>query len=90
VHIAPFGAALPAPHMARVFEPWANTFLFNITEQPASSVPCGLTGAGLPIGLQIVGRRFDDSGVLRISYALEKLIGPLEYPSRIDSHHRPH
>jgi aspartyl-tRNA(Asn)/glutamyl-tRNA(Gln) amidotransferase subunit A len=85
VHIAPFAAELPAPDSGSPFEPWANTFLFNLTEQPASSVPCGMTSAGLPIGIQIVGRRFDDAGVLRLSHLMEKLLGPLEYPSRIDS-----
>ncbi len=47
------------------------TFPFNLTGQPAASVPCGFTRAGLPIGLQIVGRRFDDVGVLRAAAALE-------------------
>ena len=41
------------------------TFPFNLTGQPAASVPCGFTKAGLPIGLQVVGRRFDDVSVLR-------------------------
>jgi Asp-tRNA(Asn)/Glu-tRNA(Gln) amidotransferase A subunit family amidase len=85
VHIAPFAAELPAPDPARPFEPWAHTFLFNLTEQPASSVPCGMTTAGLPVGIQIVGHRFDDAGVLRLSHVLEQLLGPLEYPASIDS-----
>jgi aspartyl-tRNA(Asn)/glutamyl-tRNA(Gln) amidotransferase subunit A len=49
------------------------TFAFNLTGQPAASVPCGFTRAGLPIGLQVVGRRFDDVTVLRVSAALEAL-----------------
>jgi aspartyl-tRNA(Asn)/glutamyl-tRNA(Gln) amidotransferase subunit A len=49
------------------------TFAFNLTGQPAASVPCGFTRAGLPIGLQVVGRRFDDATVLRVSAALESL-----------------
>jgi aspartyl-tRNA(Asn)/glutamyl-tRNA(Gln) amidotransferase subunit A len=85
VHIVPFAAELPAPDPQSPFEPWANTFLFNLTEQPASSVPCGVTAAGLPVGIQIVGRRFDDAGVLRISHVLEQLLGPLDYPARVDS-----
>jgi aspartyl-tRNA(Asn)/glutamyl-tRNA(Gln) amidotransferase subunit A len=48
------------------------TYPFNLTGQPASSVPCGFTRAGLPVGLQIVGRRFDDIGVLRASAAFER------------------
>jgi aspartyl-tRNA(Asn)/glutamyl-tRNA(Gln) amidotransferase subunit A len=42
-----------------------------MTGQPAASVPCGFTKRGLPIGLQIVGRRFDDVTVLRASAAFE-------------------
>jgi aspartyl-tRNA(Asn)/glutamyl-tRNA(Gln) amidotransferase subunit A len=79
VHIAPFAAELPAADSDHPFEPWANPFLFNVTEQPASSVPCGVTAAGLPVGIQIVGRRFDAAGVLRSSRALEQLLGPFEY-----------
>ena len=37
------------------------TYPFNLTGQPAASIPCGFTRDGLPIGLQIVGRRYDDS-----------------------------
>jgi aspartyl-tRNA(Asn)/glutamyl-tRNA(Gln) amidotransferase subunit A len=48
------------------------TYPFNVTGQPAASVPCGFTKDGLPIGLQIVGRRFDDSTVLRASAAFER------------------
>ena len=51
----------------------AFTFVFNMTGQPAASVPCGFTRAGLPIGLQVVGRRFADATVLRASAALERL-----------------
>jgi aspartyl-tRNA(Asn)/glutamyl-tRNA(Gln) amidotransferase subunit A len=50
----------------------AFTFAFNLTGQPAATVPCGFTAAGLPIGLQIVGRRFDDVTVLRASAAFER------------------
>ena len=44
---------------------------FNLTQQPACTVPCGLTSAGLPAGLQIVGRQFDDALVLRAARAFE-------------------
>jgi Asp-tRNA(Asn)/Glu-tRNA(Gln) amidotransferase A subunit family amidase len=47
---------------------------FNFTAQcPALSVPAGWSEAGLPVGLQIVGRRFDDAGVLAIGAALERI-----------------
>lgn len=81
VHIPSFAAELPARDPSMLFEPWANTFLFNITEQPASSVPCGLTKGGSPVGMQIVGRRFDDLGVLRLSSAFERLTGPFALPT---------
>jgi aspartyl-tRNA(Asn)/glutamyl-tRNA(Gln) amidotransferase subunit A len=48
------------------------TYPFNLTGQPAASVPCGFTHDGLPIGLQIVGRRFDDAAVLRAAAAFER------------------
>jgi len=48
------------------------TFPFNLTGHPAASVPAGFTRDGLPIGLQIVGRRFDDAGVLRAAAAFER------------------
>ncbi|HEX75304.1 MAG TPA: amidase [Dehalococcoidia bacterium] len=50
------------------------TYPFNITGQPAASVPCGWTDDGLPIGLQIVGRRFDDVTVLRAAAAFEQAL----------------
>lgn len=40
------------------------TYPFNMTQQPAATVPCGFTSAGLPVGLQIVGKRHDDAKVL--------------------------
>ena len=46
---------------------------FNLTGQPAASAPCGFTKDGLPVGLQIVGRRFDDATVLRAAAAWERL-----------------
>ena len=50
----------------------AYTYPFNFTGHPAASVPAGLTDAGLPCGLQIVGRRHRDDLVLRASYAYEQ------------------
>ena len=49
------------------------TYPFNLTQQPACSIPCGLTTAGLPIGLQIVGPMFDDPLVLRAARAYESV-----------------
>jgi aspartyl-tRNA(Asn)/glutamyl-tRNA(Gln) amidotransferase subunit A len=51
---------------------WASTaYPFNFTGHPAASVPCGFGDNGMPIGLQIVGRRFEDALVLRASRAYE-------------------
>lgn len=52
------------------------TLLFNMSEQPAISVNCGYDSAGVPIGLQIAGRRFDDLGVLQMATAWEEMRGP--------------
>jgi aspartyl-tRNA(Asn)/glutamyl-tRNA(Gln) amidotransferase subunit A len=49
------------------------TYPFNLTGNPAASVPCGFTKDGLPIGLQIVGRRFDDATVLRAAAGYERI-----------------
>ena len=57
------------------FDRWRHavpfTVPFNLTGQPAASIPCGVSDSGLPIGLQIVGPRFADHLVLRASRAFE-------------------
>jgi aspartyl-tRNA(Asn)/glutamyl-tRNA(Gln) amidotransferase subunit A len=64
------------------------TFPFNLTGQPAATVPCGTDRNGLPVGLQIVGRWRDDSTVLRAAAAFESampwadLRPPLDLPDR--------
>ena len=70
-----FKAELPGADPEQIFESWSNTFLFNLSQQPASNVPAGLDEQGLPIGLQVVGHRFDDVGVLRMSWRLEQMLG---------------
>jgi aspartyl-tRNA(Asn)/glutamyl-tRNA(Gln) amidotransferase subunit A len=47
------------------------TYPFNLTQQPAASVPCGFTSAGLPVGLQIVGPKYEDALVLRVAHAYQ-------------------
>ncbi|MGO9630743.1 MAG: amidase [Xanthobacteraceae bacterium] len=49
------------------------TVAFNMSEQPAASINCGYSDEGLPIGLQIIGRRFDDLGVLAVAAAFEAM-----------------
>ena len=48
------------------------TYPFNITGQPAITVPCGFDRDGLPIGMQLVGKRFDDLLVLQAAHAFEE------------------
>jgi aspartyl-tRNA(Asn)/glutamyl-tRNA(Gln) amidotransferase subunit A len=65
--------ASPVNDPARPFEHIAFTVGANMTQQPSASINCGYTAAGLPIGLQITGRRFDDLGVLRLAAAYEAM-----------------
>jgi aspartyl-tRNA(Asn)/glutamyl-tRNA(Gln) amidotransferase subunit A len=58
------------------------TYPFNLTQQPAASVPCGLSSQGLPIGLQIVGARGADRLVLRAARAIELML-PFPKPAPI-------
>ncbi len=54
---------------------WAEfSYPFNMAGNPAATVPCGFTRDGLPVGLQIVGRRFDDLGVLQAAAAFERAL----------------
>jgi len=55
------------------------SYPFNLTQQPACSIPCGLTREGLPIGLQIVGPMFGDALVLRAARAYES-VRPIPRP----------
>jgi Asp-tRNA(Asn)/Glu-tRNA(Gln) amidotransferase A subunit family amidase len=62
---------------------WCMTYPINYTGHPAASVPAGFTTDGLPIGLQIIGRRYADASVLTLAAAVER-IGPwLDRYSRI-------
>ena len=76
--ITAFAAELPSPtdDPLRPLEHIAFTVPYNMSEQPAASINCGYSATGLPIGLQIAGRRFDDLGVLRLARAFEQLRGP--------------
>lgn len=49
------------------------SYPFNLTQQPACTIPCGLTASGLPIGLQLVGAMFADALVLRAARAFESV-----------------
>ncbi len=70
-----FRAEWPCPtnDPKRPFEHIAFTLPYNMSEQPAASINCGYTAGGLPIGLQIAGRRHDDLGVLQVARAYEAM-----------------
>ena len=76
-----FAAELPSPtnDPLRPLEHIAFTVPFNMSEQPAASINCGYTASGLPIGLQIAGKRFDDLGVLQVARAFE-LVRDIQNP----------
>jgi aspartyl-tRNA(Asn)/glutamyl-tRNA(Gln) amidotransferase subunit A len=68
----PVGQDLNDPATERHWIDWSPfSYPFNLTRQPAASIPCGLTRAGLPIGLQIVGPLYADHRVLRAARAFE-------------------
>jgi len=56
------------------------TYPFNLTQQPACTIPCGMTSEGLPIGLQLVGPMFADALVLRAARAYEG-VRPIPRPN---------
>lgn len=60
------------PRMARM----GNLSVWDLTGQPALTVPFGACGAGMPLGLQIIGRRGDDAGVLQLGAAVERAAPP--------------
>jgi amidase/aspartyl-tRNA(Asn)/glutamyl-tRNA(Gln) amidotransferase subunit A len=53
---------------------WCMTYPINFTGHPAISVPAGFTPDGMPIGLQIIGRRFADESVLAVADAVERML----------------
>jgi len=60
------------------------TCLYNQTRQPAASVCCGFAENGLPIGLQIIGKLFDDLGVLQLTNAYEQMRSlDLKWPAQV-------
>ena len=69
--------ASPTNDPALPFEHIAFTVPHNMSEQPALSINCGFSASGLPIGLQIIGQRFDDLGVLQLGLAWEQLRPPM-------------
>jgi aspartyl-tRNA(Asn)/glutamyl-tRNA(Gln) amidotransferase subunit A len=73
-----FAAELASPinDPAKPFEHICYTVPWNMAENPAASINGGYDRNGFPIGVQIIGRRFDDLGVLRMAKAFEAMRGP--------------
>lgn len=67
---------MPSNSVERAMDHIGFTMPYNMSEQPASSINCGYTKDGKPIGLQIAGHRFDDDGVMRLSRWFEQARGP--------------
>jgi Asp-tRNA(Asn)/Glu-tRNA(Gln) amidotransferase A subunit family amidase len=78
---APAIAAFTAPittraeAAARFFTRRSFTTPASLAGAPALAVPCGFSAAGLPLSLQIIGRRFEDATVLRVGHAYEQATG---------------
>ncbi len=82
--IAAFTAGQDFPDLPgyKAWSDWAAfCYPLNLTRQPACSIPCGFTQPGLPVGLQIIGRQFDDASVLQAAAAYE-LVCPVSLPDK--------
>jgi aspartyl-tRNA(Asn)/glutamyl-tRNA(Gln) amidotransferase subunit A len=73
--ILPYEAELPAPgnDPRNALPHIAFTVPYNMSEQPAASINWSYSDEGLPIGVQVIGRRFDDVGVLKLCLLMEQL-----------------
>lgn len=76
--VPPFDAGIDWPHqvdgvpMENYIAWMKSAYRISTTLGPAAAVPAGFTDAGLPVGIQIVGRPGDDRGVLQLVYAFEQ------------------
>ena len=78
--VAAFDVGREFPENNKRWTDWTPfTYPFNLTQQPAASIPCGFTRAGLPVGLHIVGPRYADALVLRTVRAFESAM-PIRMP----------
>ena len=77
VEAFPADWASPLNDPQRPFEHIVFTVPWNMGEQPALSINCGFTAAGMPIGLQLVAPRFADTWLLRIGKTYEGWRGPI-------------
>ncbi len=79
--VPPFDVSQPYPteiagvKMTTYIDWMKSCYYISLAGNPAISVPCGFTAEGLPVGIQIVGRKQDDFGVLQIAHAFEQARG---------------
>lgn len=82
--IAPFEAGHNVPLGGR-YRDWMDwtpfSYPFNLTQQPAASLPCGLDGQGLPVGLHLVAGKYQDLKMLHAAQLLERYLPPLKPPN---------
>lgn len=86
--ISPFAAGhnVPPDGPYRDWMDWTPfSYPFNLTQQPAASLPCGLDDQGLPVGLQLVGPRFQDLKVMHVAQLLEARLPRLIPPSLVNA-----
>jgi aspartyl-tRNA(Asn)/glutamyl-tRNA(Gln) amidotransferase subunit A len=74
-HAAPLAGEPVGDAVAALWQNWAPwTFLFNLTRQPAISLPMGVNEAGLPVAVQIAAPLYGDAKLLRVARALERAV----------------
>ena len=56
---------------------------FNLTGQPAATLPCGVTADGLPVGLQVAGPRFAERTILQACLGVEQVVGVVPPKTRL-------
>ena len=60
-----------------------NTLIGSQTWMPAMSIPAGLTPAGLPVGMEILARPYDEPSLFRVGYGFEQVVGHRVHPANI-------
>ncbi|MFN3281201.1 MAG: amidase family protein, partial [Tabrizicola sp.] len=81
-HVAP---PVETIYHCQAYDRWRDsvpfTLPFNLTGQPASTAPCGLSASGLPVGLQVVGPKYAEPLILEAGLAIEAALGfPQPHP----------
>ena len=56
------------------------TIPFSVTGNPVVTLPAGFTGKGLPVGIQVIGKRYGDTKLLNIAKTLSGIAGKVRYP----------